>query len=717
MATFKDTFKYNLQEGFREAFESRTGILGDALRARRERQEQEQQEKEQIEEINNGTTQLKSTGVTLGNLEKSFIQISRNLQLIAKSMKAQVTLQEETDEALIETKKAEKLANKTIMPKIEKDEDGLFDKVLDLLDGWGRGRRKPRAKRGGRRGRRGPGRGGPGRGGPGRGTPRTPPTRVPPAPERGAPPRTPPAPDRSAPPRAPAPAPAPTPDKGAPPRPAPAPKPTVPKAKIKEFAVKRIAKALGKMGLKSIPILGAAVGVGFAIGRLIKGDPVGAGLEAVGSLGSAVTAIPATILDEARSLYIEIYGVYPEEDPAPDKAERWKVIYEAIEDAVREELRSKAVEKPEVDYGQASMDMMGTPMSVPLPPPPAPPPLPRPAPRPSPSAQQPRTPPAAAPTTTPAGASTGGSTAPTAVNKPGAAATLPPSTTVDQKGNAARLAAVLQKYGITNPYAKTAIISTAAKESGLNPASKELGANAWLRTIDSQGVDYVWRVLPQLGPRGRVAVRLGYPQGMPADVLRSYFSKGDESFFELVYGMIPRFNPNPGDGYKYRGRGFVQLTGRSVYAAVSKQIGIDIEANPDQVLTDFDTAAAALAGYMFMTRGGKDKALKDLNAFTDVNSALRYVLHSVAGLGKDARQFDVADSTMRHQLEKASKYVNLAAASSGADIGNYSITPAMYAKGTSFSGPSTVVVAVQDEKKAAPVQVAQPRVERPAQIG
>lgn len=405
MATFKDTFKYNLQENFREKFESRTGILGDALRARRERQEQEQATKEQVDEINSGTTRLRSTGSTLGNLEKSFIQISRNLQLIAKSMKAQVTLQEETDSAMIETKKTEKVANVTVMPKVEKDNDTLFDKVLDLLDGWGRGRvrgkGKPRPRGRGTRA--------------GRGTPRTPPRtppRVPPVPEKGAPPR------------------APTPEKpttsG---RPAPAPKPRVPKGKIKEVAIKRMAKAFAKMGLKSIPIIGAAVGVGFAIKRLIEGDPVGAGLEAVGSLGSAVTAIPATILDEARSLYIEFYGVPPEQDPSPDKEERWRDIYEALKEAANEELAKQATKAPQVEMEYDAMgNATGAAPSAPLP---APPPAPVPPPvRPAPTQRAPVPPTAPPPTGTAPAAPppvalppTPAAPPPAAVSRPGAGAT------------------------------------------------------------------------------------------------------------------------------------------------------------------------------------------------------------------------------------------------------------------------------------------------------
>jgi hypothetical protein len=84
---------------------------------------------------------------------------------------------------------------------------------------------------------------------------------------------------------------------------------------IKRVAGPIIKKALGSTVLKSIPIIGTAVGGIFAAKKLLEGDPVGAGLEAGSGLGGPMTAVPALAASVARDTYSSVFNVQPEQDP------------------------------------------------------------------------------------------------------------------------------------------------------------------------------------------------------------------------------------------------------------------------------------------------------------------------------------------------------------------------------------------------------------------
>lgn len=72
---------------------------------------------------------------------------------------------------------------------------------------------------------------------------------------------------------------------------------------------------------------------------------------------------------------------------------------------------------------------------------------------------------------------------------------------------------------------------------------------------------------------------------------------GDAYFFRRydIEGPRPDMarrlgNTEPGDGARYKGRGYVQLTGRANYARASIKLGVDLVGHPDLALGD-DVAA------------------------------------------------------------------------------------------------------------------------------
>lgn len=65
-------------------------------------------------------------------------------------------------------------------------------------------------------------------------------------------------------------------------------------------------------------------------------------------------------------------------------------------------------------------------------------------------------------------------------------------------------------------------------------------------------------------------------------------------------------NTQTGDGFRFRGRGLIQLTGRSNYAQFSRVTGVDFVASPEKL--EIPTWAAAVAGWFWQTRGLNDYA-------------------------------------------------------------------------------------------------------------
>lgn len=55
-------------------------------------------------------------------------------------------------------------------------------------------------------------------------------------------------------------------------------------------------------------------------------------------------------------------------------------------------------------------------------------------------------------------------------------------------------------------------------------------------------------------------------------------------------------NTQPGDGRRFCGRGFIQITGRSNYAAASKALGVDLVAQPE-LLESVELAARSAAWF------------------------------------------------------------------------------------------------------------------------
>jgi putative chitinase len=72
------------------------------------------------------------------------------------------------------------------------------------------------------------------------------------------------------------------------------------------------------------------------------------------------------------------------------------------------------------------------------------------------------------------------------------------------------------------------------------------------------------------------------------------YAKNPQKIASKVYGGRMGNGPeSTGEGYKFRGRGYIQLTGKDNYTKFAKFIGEDTVSNPDLVATKYSLASAA----------------------------------------------------------------------------------------------------------------------------
>jgi putative chitinase len=84
-----------------------------------------------------------------------------------------------------------------------------------------------------------------------------------------------------------------------------------------------------------------------------------------------------------------------------------------------------------------------------------------------------------------------------------------------------------------------------------------------------------------------------FPKYFPGNLAESY-ARNPEKIASKVYGgRMGNGNEVTKEGFKFRGRGYIQLTGKHNYTQFSKFIGEDCVANPDLVATKYPLASAA----------------------------------------------------------------------------------------------------------------------------
>ena len=145
-------------------------------------------------------------------------------------------------------------------------------------------------------------------------------------------------------------------------------------------------------------------------------------------------------------------------------------------------------------------------------------------------------------------------------------------------------------------------------ECGVRDATAARWAPVFARVItdasfdrgDTELGDFMGQILHESAKLERVEEGLSYsaerlmavwPSRFPIITEANIYARNPEALANKVYGGRLG-NTNPGDGYRFRGRGLLQVTGRDNYRSVGRSMGVDLEAHPE-LLSDPDIALGA----------------------------------------------------------------------------------------------------------------------------
>ena len=134
----------------------------------------------------------------------------------------------------------------------------------------------------------------------------------------------------------------------------------------------------------------------------------------------------------------------------------------------------------------------------------------------------------------------------------------------------AQIPDVMQKFGIDTPVELAHFLAQCGHESG---GFRVVNENLNYSAKGLQGI---------------------FKKYFPTPTLAEQYQRKPEKIANRVYGnRMGNGDEASGEGFKFRGRGYIQLTGKQNYTAFGKAIGIDIAANPDLVATKYPLLSAA----------------------------------------------------------------------------------------------------------------------------
>lgn len=129
---------------------------------------------------------------------------------------------------------------------------------------------------------------------------------------------------------------------------------------------------------------------------------------------------------------------------------------------------------------------------------------------------------------------------------------------------------ILGQSGINTPLRLAHFFAQIHHESNLKPVQENLNYSA-------------------------IALRRVFSKYFPTYQLAKQYARKPEKIANRVYAnRMNNGDESSGDGWRFRGRGFIQITGKYNYTQLYNDIGVDYLSNPDLLLTEADSMVSAI---------------------------------------------------------------------------------------------------------------------------
>ncbi|MEO5927064.1 MAG: LysM peptidoglycan-binding domain-containing protein [Patescibacteria group bacterium] len=178
------------------------------------------------------------------------------------------------------------------------------------------------------------------------------------------------------------------------------------------------------------------------------------------------------------------------------------------------------------------------------------------------------------------------------------------------------LIATLQEFGLSTVARRAAFIAQAAHESA--------GFSTFIENLNysAASLNRVW------------------PSHFPLAIAALYNRQPERIANRAYANRIGNGNEASGDGWRYRGHGVFQLTGKANYAACSAALGLDLVSHPE--LLEQTTNAFRSAGWFW-----NSKALSPLADMGNFNEITRRINGGYNGIEDRVRYWNTAKIVLR----------------------------------------------------------------------